>query len=327
MFKTKSIIYLIVFFPIFLLDIIFHKIYKKENSEISHQYMIRLFCFFGRKSNLIIKKILKENDLYQIEDYRQDNLNNLDKDGFIIKKNYISKNELNLIKNFLINECQGKYESDNVKDVQIQKVNLKNPLATTFRYNTNEILESEEIQKIIIDPKILSLCQNYFETIPIIDVISSWWSFPSKNPDNYSAQHWHFDLDRPQWLKLFIFLTDCGENNGAHKYIKSSHKSLDKKFLNMGYKRIKDEFIRDNFQKNEIVTMNAQEGSILIEDTLGLHKGQKLDEGNRLVLQIQYSSNLFGSKEIKKIKFPNRLSEEFLKYKNKFPKIFSNFYE
>ncbi|MBE27909.1 MAG: hypothetical protein CMB06_02205 [Euryarchaeota archaeon] len=67
MFKTKSIIYLIIFFPIFLLDIIFHKIYKKENSEISHQYMIRLFCFFGRKSNLIIKKILKENDLYQIE--------------------------------------------------------------------------------------------------------------------------------------------------------------------------------------------------------------------------------------------------------------------
>ena len=64
--------------------------------------------------------------------------------------------------------------------------------------------------------------------------------------------------------------------------------------------------------KNEIVTMNAQEGSILIEDTLGLHKGQKLDEGNRLVLQIQYSSNLFGSKEIKKIKFPNRLSKEFL---------------
>jgi hypothetical protein len=289
--------------------------------------MIRLFCIFGRISNITIKKILKDRVLYKIEESDQRELKFLDENGFVLKENYILNDDIDLIKNFLIHKCQGKYESDNFRDSKLQHVNLNKPIATTFRYDTNEILKSEKIQNIIIDPKILSLCQSYFKTIPIIDVVSSWWSFPSNDPDNYSAQYWHYDLDRPQWLKVFFFLTDCTEKNGAHKFIKNSHIILNKNFFKKGYTRIKDELIRDNFQKNKIITMSAKKGSILIEDTLGLHKGQKLDEGNRLVLQIQYSSNLFGSKEIKKIKFPKNQSEKFLNFKNKYPKIFSNFYD
>lgn len=327
MFKIKFIIYLIIFFPIFLFDVIFYKIYRKKNSEISHQYMIKLFCIFGRISNITIKKILKDKVLYKIEETDECSLKFLNKNGFVLKENYLSSNDVDLIKNFLIHKCQGKYESDNFRDFQLQKVNLNKPLATTFRYDTNEILESEKIQNIIIDPKILSLCQSYFKTIPIIDVVSSWWSFPSNIPDNYSAQYWHYDLDRPQWLKMFIFLTNCGEKNGAHKFIKNSHRILNKKFLRKGYVRIEDEIIKDNFQKDKIIMMSAKQGSVLIEDTLGLHKGQKLDEGNRLILQIQYSSNLFGSKETQKIKFPSNQSEKFLNFKNKYPKIFSNFYD
>lgn len=289
--------------------------------------MIKLFCIFGKMSNITIKKILKDKSLYKIEASDQHNLKFLDENGFVLKENFLLDNDVELIKNFLIHQCQGKYESDNFKDFHLQKVNLNKPLATTFRYDTNEILESEKIQNIIISPKILSLCQSYFETIPIIDIVSSWWSFPSNIPDNYSAQYWHYDLDRPQWLKMFIFLTDCGEKNGAHKFIKSSHRILNKKLLRKGYMRIEDQIIKDNFEKDRIISMNAKKGSILIEDTLGLHKGQKLDEGNRLILQIQYSSNLFGSKEIQKIKFPRNQSEKFLNFRNRYPKIFSNFYD
>ena len=72
--------------------------------------------------------------------------------------------------------------------------------------------------------------------------------------------------------------------------------------------------------------MKAREGTMLLEDTLGLHKGQKLSEGNRLVLQVQYSSNLFGSSEIKKIKFPKEHSSLLLNFKEKYPEIFANFY-
>lgn len=40
--------------------------------------------------------------------------------------------------------------------------------------------------------------------------------------------------------------------------------------------------------------MSATKGSLLIEDTRGLHKGRHLIKNNRFLLQVQYSSSLFG---------------------------------
>ncbi len=326
MFKLKLIIYVILFFPIFLFDIFSYKYFRKKNSELSHQYMIKLFCLFGKNSNLFIKDILKKNSELDFKMNDLSIIENLKNNGFYLHKNYISENKLKLIKNHLIDNCLGRYESDNIKIKRLEKIDLNYPQATSFRYSTDDILKSKEIQELIIDPNILSTCQNYFQATPIIDIVSAWWSFPSEKPDNYSAQFWHFDLDRPVWLKMFIFLTDCNERNGAHKFIKKSHNNHLNNFPNKGYERLNDLEVENIFKNEDIITMKAREGTMLLEDTLGLHKGQKLLEGNRLVLQVQYSSNLFGSSEIKKIKFPKEHSSLLLNFKEKYPEVFANFY-
>jgi hypothetical protein len=150
--------------------------------------------------------------------------------------------------------------------------------------------------EILFDSSIINFSQLYLNSYPVIDNVSAWWSFPSEQPDKNAAQWWHFDLDRPKWLKFFFFLTDCSIENGAHSFVRGSHKnngipwSLRKK----GYERLNDNDVEKNFPKKDIIDIVATKGSLLIEDTRGLHKGRHLIKNNRFLIQVQYSSSLFG---------------------------------
>ena len=62
----------------------------------------------------------------------------------------------------------------------------------------------------------------------------------SDKPGN-KAQLYHFDLDRPKWLKFFIYLNDVENlDHGPHSYIKNTHKVFAKpyKILIKRYQRI-----------------------------------------------------------------------------------------
>lgn len=331
MFKfLKILLFTIIFFPIFIVELILYKFLNIKNSELSYQYLIRLSCLSNGISNRFIHKMtrLKKINLKTNLDFKK-KFNEINKKikqrGFFLKKNFITPSKEKKIVNYLIKKCTGKFESDFYKSKYFTKVNINKPLATTFRYKTEDLLNNNEIQKIIINENILKICQNYFNASPIIDIVSSWWSFPSSEPDNYSAQYWHFDMDRPKWLKVFIFLTDCNHGNGPHYFIEGSHKTIPFAIRMKGYTRILDSEIKNNYSTNKIIKMLANKRSLLIEDTSGLHKGEKVEKKNRLIIQIQYSSALFGSKEIKKIKFPENACSKLILFKKKYPNLFLNF--
>jgi hypothetical protein len=175
-------------------------------------------------------------------------------------------------------------------------LNIQNPESVKFYYNSQDIIDNFNVQKILFDSSIIHFAQMYLNSYPVIDNISAWWSFPAGNPDKNAAQWWHFDLDRPKWLKFFFFLTDCSIENGAHRFVRGSHKnngipwSLRKK----GYDRLDDNDVEKKFPKKDIIDILATKGSLLIEDTRGLHKGRHLIKNNRFLIQVQYSSSLFG---------------------------------
>jgi hypothetical protein len=64
---------------------------------------------------------------------------------------------------------------------------------------------------------------------------------------------------------------------------------------------------------------------MIIEDTRGLHKGEKVLKGKRLILQIQLSSSLFGTDEFKKMMVPKKKTKRFSTLFNKNKHLFSNF--
>ena len=99
-------------------------------------------------------------------------------------------------------------------DLQIRRIffdenNLK---GTIYNMDKNKILNNRISQKILFNKTIFS--GNYFKS-PLFDHLSLTISAKSKNPDSSSAQLFHFDLDKPKWLKFFI-LNDVDENNDPH---------------------------------------------------------------------------------------------------------------
>jgi hypothetical protein len=332
--KIYSYSIIIICFPFFLFEVLKYKFFKVKNSELSYQYMIKLFTIFDghiinilgkflSKKNILLTESCANNFLFIESDYNKIN-DELESYGYYIHKNKIDNKLIDKISTDLV-KISGKYCSDSYSSSDYEKFDINNPRGTRFTYNTNELIKIDGIQNLLLDKQILTISQNYLKALPIIDIVAAWWSCPSKFADKNAAQYWHFDMDRPRWLKVFIFLTDCNINNGPHSFIEGTHKNngIPNILRSKGYQRLSDEEINSFYPKEKIKTFTADKGTILFEDTRGLHKGIKLKSGNRLMLSFQYSTALFGS-DVEKIKTPQ--SKKLLNNFNKNKEIFENFY-
>ena len=173
-----------------------------------------------------------------------------------------------------------------------------NPQAVRYDYQPSNLLDQPDVQDLLADPSMLSLVQEYLDCEPKADVLSMWWHTAFQDqPDSMAAQFFHFDMDRFQWLKVFVYLTDVGPNNGPHAFVRGSHRTcaIPQHILDRGYVRITDEEVAANFPAEDIMTFTAPRGSIIVEDTRGLHKGVHVRDGARLILQLQFSNSLFGT--------------------------------
>ena len=188
-----------------------------------------------------------------------------------------------------------------------------NPLAVRYDYATQDLLDCEDVQALLADETLLTVARQYLGTTPKADILSMWWhtNFHSQ-PDSESAQFYHFDMDRLKWLKIFIYLTDVGPADGPHAFISGSHKldGIPAHFLDRGYVRLSDEEVESHYGKLQEVSFVASRGTIILEDTRGLHKGTAVQPGgkSRLLLQLQFSNCLFGAEtptsKIRKIANP-----------------------
>lgn len=316
----------------FLYDIIFFIFFKKKLTSISYNFFIILFCLTGGSSNKILdfilarpKKNIQSSHSCLLNLNEENAKENLSKLGFYYQNNAICNEDIIQIKNF-VKDLKGKYASDDYNSKEKEFFDLKNPKATRFIYSHDDLIECKNIQKILIDKNLYKIVSNYFQKEPIIDAVTAWWSVPSEKADSNAAQLWHFDLERTKWLKIFLYLTDCTEMNGPHYFIQKSHKDggIPFEIRKNGYERVAEELINKSYKKEDIKSFTSNQGGLLIEDTRGLHKGLKVKEGARLMLQLQYTTNLLGNND-SKIIFPKNYDLAFKKYQyeNKF--FFSNF--
>jgi hypothetical protein len=172
------------------------------------------------------------------------------------------------------------------------------PLGVRYDYDTGALLDHPDVQGLLSDPSLLSITQEYLGARPIADVLSMWWHTNyHAQPDSQAAQFFHFDMDRIKWLKVFVYLTDVGPDNGPHMFIRGSHRSggIPARFLERGYARLMDDEVFAFYLADRRVQFCAPRGSVIIEDTRGLHKGVPVRGGPRLVLQLQFSNSLFGT--------------------------------
>ncbi len=160
------------------------------------------------------------------------------------------------------------------------------------------VLGQPLVQEVLADGGLLAVAQAYLGCRPILDIVSMWWhTAAGDGPSEDAAQFFHFDLDRFRWLKFFIYLTDVGPEQGPHEFVRGSQATggIPAPLLKQGYVRLQDAAVFALLDERDRVVFTAPRGTIIAEDTRGLHKGRMVGHGDRLMLQVQYSAGTFGA--------------------------------
>jgi hypothetical protein len=316
----------------------------KKNTHIGHQSLVRLFCLTDGRSNDFIAKIIsifstKLNidsssgilgDMAGVEGDKA--IHSLREDGYVVFDSKLSAKfcqnlyAFSLSANAKVREMDEQLHGEDDK-IRHYSMNEVNPIAVRYEYSRGDLLANKIIQNLLCDSSILKLSERYLGAAPIADVLEMWWHTNySIKADKKAAQYYHFDLDRVKWLKFFIYITDVGVNEGPHSFIAGTHKSnaIPHALLKKGYSRIDDDEVFSCLDKSREVTFVAKRGTIIIEDTRGLHKGNRVIGKPRLILQLQFSNSLFGAAHPKE-SFPelkiDALKKSIMKNKN----VYKNF--
>jgi hypothetical protein len=136
------------------------------------------------------------------------------------------------------------------------------------------------------DPRILEAMHQYFGCVPMISYLAAWWSYPT-GLGPQQAENFHRDVDDWSFIKLFVYLTDVGAENGPHVYVRTSASSP--RLGRIG--RFGDEEVVEAFGADKLAVQTASAGSAFLENTFGFHKGTPVERGTRLMFQAVYSLN------------------------------------
>lgn len=219
---------------------------------------------------------------------------NLIKNGYVVFSNRIPVELVEKIRSFALH-CPTRMAPKYEEPICFDPNHIQSEI---YRFDQQDLANNTDIQELIMDPTFINIARKYLECEPIFDFPAMWWSTPFlKNASEEAAQLFHFDLDRLKWLKIFIYLTDVTLENGPHQFIRGSHTpgSKPSALLKRGYARIQDEDIFKYHNKNDLRIVTGDAGTVFAEDTKCWHKGTPLILGNRLVLELQYTSSLFGA--------------------------------
>jgi len=278
----------------------------------AHQSLIWLFCVTrGRSSDLLAKMIARRRPKIAIDspvgvlgDLRGTllarYLEKLRTDGYIVFESALSSEACDRLLRFARDTPAQPRRMDGQAEAEPREAlfDPARPSAVRYDYSERVLLDNPDVQSLLADPSILALTQEYLGAPPLADVLNMWWHTNyHAQPDAQAAQFFHFDMDRIKWLKVFIYLTDVGTDNGPHTFVRGSHRTggIPSNLLLRGYARLTDEEVLKHFPSDSLLEFSAPRGSIIIEDTRGLHKGAHVRGAPRLILQLQFSDSLFGA--------------------------------
>lgn len=279
----------------------------------AYHSLIQLFCSNGGKSNdWLARCISLAHPPYRLE-HQSGVLGNLDdqtldrvverlnEQGYYVFEQRLSDELSERLLNFALSQrCTVRTKDGHRLDgspKHVDRYNRENPEGVRYDFSAQDVIDNPDVQQLMADSSIIAVAQQYLRCKPIIDVMSMWWHTAySKVPDKEAAQWWHFDMDRIKWLKFFIYLTDVGPDNGPHSFVAGSHRTggISASLRLKGYTRLTDEEVEACYPKERFIEFTAPRGTIIAEDTRGLHKGKLVCQGDRLLLQLQFSNSLFG---------------------------------
>jgi hypothetical protein len=177
----------------------------------------------------------------------------------------------------------------------IAQTNHSDKIILARYYNITDL---PSVQRLVNDPKLVSIATKFLGCIPLNSENRLWWSFAENVPEEERfkyAQSLHFDLEDYRCLRFFFYLTDVGEFDGPHVCVRGSHNRKKLSHLLSIHRRKNEPDVIDYYGNHNVVTITGSAGFGFAEDPFCMHKGLTPVLHNRLILQIQYSMNCYGS--------------------------------
>ena len=274
----------------------------------SHKAFAAIENFTHRKNRVVIENpegILGTMDSKGVSTV----MRNLYEDGFHRFDTLLSDEICQDVMNFALSTpCKPRISSFSGEIVY----DRNNLVANIYDFSPQSLLENPSVQRIVTDESLLSVARQFLGSSMRLQNVSMWWSNPKfQNVSKDSAaQMYHVDMDTIKWLNFFFYLVDVDTTNGPHVYIRRSHRHAPKTVYR-DY-RISDEEIAATFAPEDIVELTGKKGTILAVDTLGLHKGKALEQGERLMLTVRFAVNNFGAGAPSKLTVNEKFSSDFL---------------
>jgi hypothetical protein len=125
-----------------------------------------------------------------------------------------------------------------------------------------------------LDPFILKVAATYMGFVPFLTEAYTRRNYPAefKTMNHF----WHRDLNHPFYLlKVFYFFSDCTLETGPHEFVPGSHRDLT---VN-GKRYFSEEEVAQ--QPGEPIKSVVKAGTVIIEDTRGLHRACAPDKSFR----------------------------------------------
>jgi hypothetical protein len=317
-------------------------LFRRETPAFGYHAMVGLFCLTGGRSNDFMSRLIGlvkrpyrfHRPVGVLGDMtaastRMLIVDALRRDGYVMLPSVLPPDVCQRLLDYSLRQPSRTRVMDNRRAFADQSVlyDRKTPAAVRYDFSMADLLANTDVQQLLADQSLVSVAQDYLGARPSVDVLAMWWHTAfSDTPDSEAAQYFHFDMDRPKWLKCFIYLTDVTKASGPHIFVAGSHRTggIPRSFLERGYVRLMDDEVDAEFGADRIIEFVAPRGTIILEDTRGLHKGAHVRSGDRLMLQIQFSNSLFGG-TYPRARFNGELTASLREAMSCYPKLYSAF--
>lgn len=314
--------------------------FKVTGINAGARFLLKTFYVFGGLPGSIASRFLskgKEDGLKRINNLSfesgcsiREASKELNRRGYFVERALLNEGLTESILDYSLSAI-GSFRAKDSGEGEMLNVrfNRNNPKSVRFDYTPTTVLKCKEIQTVLADERILALAQEYLGGQPILDFVAMWWHTKSEKADKNSAQLFHFDMDRLRWVKFFFYVTDVTFENGPHVFIESTHRDFGIPFSlrKRGYTRLEDNIVERVLDKTRWVEFTGGKGTMIAEDTRGLHKGAHVEKGDRLLFQFQFTTSLYGEAEepdlmeLKEDELTNELRMAMTKYPHVFQKV------
>jgi hypothetical protein len=315
--------------------------FSRRTPAFAYQSLIRLFTLTsGRSNDLLAKAIGLLRRRYPIDGFDGvlgfRNRAELDRVAMQIRErgHYVFDRQLpaelceRLYRFALAERCRPRATDSQAvaSDVVAAMYPRATPAAIIYDFSPDDLINNVDVQVLMGDRSICALAEAYLGAKPVLDTVNMWWTTAySSRPDATAAQLYHFDMDHVRWLKFFIYLTDMSPQTGPHCFVAGTHRSgaIPHRFLSQGYARLSDVEIAANFPAGDIMEFMGMRGTIIAEDTRGLHKGKPVLRDDRLMFELEFSNSLFGGVLPARGELVSVHTPEFARFVGKYRRIFS----